>query len=148
MELRPKHLRAVALLTETDLCRSRVAALIGVAPRTLRRWLKDTAFCEELARRRRLQPHRLDALRIEAAEQALVDVIGRFQAEDVKPPVREVTQLLDRLVGDDFRRARLAQPENRQLTQTTWGSDLVRDYDRRLRRRKALRRKARSAIRA
>ena len=107
MVLRPKHLRAIALLVGTDLEKQHVAAEVGIAPQTLTRWLKDSAFREELARRREVQPYRMDGLRMQAARHALMDVVARFRSDEDKPSMREVTHLLDRLVGDDLRRAHL-----------------------------------------
>jgi len=107
MELRPKHLRAIELLAGTDLQKQHVAGEIGVAPRTLGRWLKDRAFREELTRQRKVQAFRIDGLRMEATHDALRDVVDRFETGGDKPPIKEITQLLDRLVGGDFARARL-----------------------------------------
>ena len=105
MVLRPKHLRAMDLLASTDLLKREVASAVGVSANTLGRWCKDASFCEELARRRLLQPEQIDVLRLQAARSALTRVVRRLDSGYAGPSIREISQLLGRLVGDDFTRA-------------------------------------------
>ena len=104
MILQPKHLRAIDLLVRSDLAKKEVAAVVGVHPRTLTRWLKDAAFREALDRRRQAQPFVLDGLRMETARLLLLDVGRRLVGGDQKPALKDLTQLLDRLVGEEFER--------------------------------------------
>jgi len=105
MELRPRHLRAIALLAGSDLEKREVASAVGVSRGTLSRWLKDRAFRAELALRRELLPYRLDGLRMEAARRALTDLVERLGRPYSKVPLKELMRLLGQLVGDDFARA-------------------------------------------
>ena len=108
MELRPRHFRAIELLAATDLEKREVASAVGVSRGTLTRWLRDKAFQQELALRRELLPCRLEALRMQAARRALMDLVDRLTVRFDRAPMKEVTQLLGQLVSEDFEFARPA----------------------------------------
>lgn len=104
MILRPKHFRTIELLTGTDLRHGEIARRVGVSSRTLCRWLADGRFRAALECRRRLLPFHIEGLRLETARKLLLDVQRRLEAGEEKIPLKEVTQLLARLVGDNFDR--------------------------------------------
>ena len=109
MVLRPRHLRAIALLVETDLLQKDVAAEVGVSPRTIGRWIKDETFAAELTRRREVQPYCIDGLRLEAARAILCDLAQRVESGEARIPAKEIPQLLTQLVGREFERASLGE---------------------------------------
>ena len=102
MVLRPRHFRAIELLVGTDLLQRDVAREVGVTRRTLGGWLKDDAFRAELARRRDAMPSRLEGLRMQTVRSLLLNAIRRLDADEEKPPLKEITQLLARVAGDEF----------------------------------------------
>lgn len=102
MVLRPRHFRAIEFLVGTDWLQRDVARQVGVTRRTLGHWLKDEAFQAELARRRDAMPSRLEGLRMQTVRSLLTNVIRRLDANDEKPPLKEITQLLARVAGDEF----------------------------------------------
>jgi len=102
MILRPRHFRAIELLAGTDLRQWEVARRVGVSRRTLGHWLKKETFRAELARRRELLPCRLNSLRLHTARMLLVHVLDRLKDGEERLPIKEMTQLLARLAGDDL----------------------------------------------
>jgi transposase-like protein len=100
-------MKAVELLVSTDLTKGEVAAAVGVSTETLRRWRKDPDFRDELRYHRDLRPDRMHCLRMEAARKLLQDVICRMIKAEERVPLKDVTALLERLVGPDFDRAML-----------------------------------------
>ena len=110
MILRPRHFRAIELLTGTDLTQYETAREVGIAPRTLTRWLRQETFRRELEKRRQVLPFHLDGLRVHTARRLLIDVLQRLEAGEEKLPIREITQLV-RQVADDVDRMRDAEPE-------------------------------------
>ena len=102
MILRPRHFRAIELLAGTDLLQQEVAEQVGVSRRTLGHWLKHEAFRAELARRRELLPCRLNTLRLHTARMLLVHVLDRLKDGEERLPIKEMTQLLARLAGDEL----------------------------------------------
>jgi len=102
MILRPVHFRAIELLVGTDLMKKRIAAELGIVARTLSRWLRDETFREELARQQEVQPYHLDGLRLDAARKLLLDIARRLETGEESVPIKEVAQLLAKLVGREF----------------------------------------------